>query len=144
MPYSTHVLALPLQGTRDARLFTDSSNLARATTYLYLLDLRGTDHASSPPCTNPQLQAQPVTGIKKVFLRKRRRSVKRDIAGTNRLLSQGGFQASISWNESANMWCFYLYRGCPDIFMNCKIYPTGEKGCNNKDYLVIQSPLAII
>lgn len=33
--------------------------------YLYLLDLRGMDHASSPPCTNPQLQAQPVTGIKK-------------------------------------------------------------------------------
>lgn len=31
MPYPAHVLALPLRGTRDARLFTDSSNAARGT-----------------------------------------------------------------------------------------------------------------
>lgn len=41
------------------------------------------------------------------------------------------------------MWCVYFYRGYPDIFMDCQIYPMGEKGCINEDYVVIQSPLAI-
>lgn len=95
-------------------------------------------------CNNPQLFVLPVRSIKKAFQEKAICLWRLTSPAGTYLCYKGHFQASISWNNSTNMWCVYLYGGCTDIFMDCQIYPMGEKGCNNEGCSVIQSSLAII